>query len=101
MEALFFDPKHPLIIIAFLDTLKLACYSSKIQDGAGRRVLPHYVNDGLAIALNNYVCAENRLTSLATSVRNEQRRRRKLLRLHVEAENYFVRKYASDQAIAK
>lgn len=67
----FLDPKNPSSIVEFLATVKLICSSNKIHEGAARCVLPHYVQDIFANALNSRMFAKNRLAALAASVQSE------------------------------
>lgn len=95
-----FNPKNLIYIIEFLATFKMACNTNDIFEGVAMWVLPHFVHKRLGKTFNSCMCAENRLASLAASVRNQKRFSRKLLRLYPEIANYFLKKFVVDQAIA-
>lgn len=58
MRAFPLNPEEPISIMGFLAVLKLDCDSNKIHEGAVVWVLPHYVQAGLANALNSRVCTK-------------------------------------------
>lgn len=63
-----------------LATFKLACDTNNIYNGEAMRSLPNYIRETLATTLDSRMCAQDRRTLLATSVRNQQPRSHKLLR---------------------
>lgn len=67
-----FNPKYVICIIRFLATFKLVCDTNNVHDGTDTWALPHYVKKTIDNTLNSRMCAQDRLTSLATSVHNEQ-----------------------------
>lgn len=64
-------------------------------------VLSQYVVKTPTNALNSRMSAQDRLSSFATSVRNEEPRTQELLRFCLEVVNYLFKKYATDRATAK
>lgn len=64
------QPKESGLYHRILAAFKMVRNSNKIYEGAAMLFLPHYVKDSVANALNNCMCAENRLAFLAASVRN-------------------------------
>lgn len=64
-------------------------------------VLPHYVKDTIANELNSCICAKICPALLAAFARSGQHRSCELLRLYQGVVNNSLKKYATDQAIAK
>lgn len=96
MKAHFFNPKDPISITGFLATFKLVYDTNKIHEGAAIWVLLHYVHKALANALDSRMCVEDRHTSIAASVRDQEPRSRNLLRSYPEVVNYMLEKFATD-----
>lgn len=92
MKATFFDQKNSISIVGFMATLKLACNSNKIHEGAAMRVFPHFVQDSLAIILDSRMCAENWIATPVAFVQNEQYRSRKLERWSKKVISYLLTK---------
>lgn len=85
MKTRFFDLKHSIfIIIGYLATFKLTCDSNRIQERAAMWVLPHYVNETPANALNSSMCATDKSSPINATVRNADNRSRKLLQSNPE-----------------
>lgn len=79
----------------------MACNLTKVQEGAARCILPHYVEESLVNALNSRMCVGSQRAPLAASVQNEQRRSRKFLCSYPKVVVYRLKKYATDHTIAK
>lgn len=62
---------------------------------------PHYVREILETTLNICMCAEDRSSPFATSVRYDDAGCRKLPRSYAKGVNYLMKKYGTDQAIAE
>lgn len=77
-KAHFFNPELPIAIFGFLTIFKLACDTNPTHEGAVIWVLPHFVHKTLAIALSSHMYAEKSIAMFASSVRNRERRSRKL-----------------------
>lgn len=101
MKAHFFDPKDPIFIIGFLATFELTCDTNKIHEGAAMWVLPHFVKETIANALNSRMCAEDRTAPLVATVRHDKIRHQKLLRSYPEVVNYLLKKFATGAEIAE
>lgn len=65
-----FDPKDLLSVTGFLAPFKLACNKNRIHKAAVMWVLPHYVIETFANALNSCTCATNKPSLIVSSVRN-------------------------------
>lgn len=61
----FFDPKDSFSNIGLLATLELACDTNRIHEGAALWVLPYYVCETLANALNCGMCETNKSSHIA------------------------------------
>lgn len=101
MKAHFFDTSNPITIIGFLGRLKLACDTNKIHERAAVEALPYYVKHSLANGLHSYMCAEGRSALLSVSVREDKTCPRTLLQSYPEVLRFFLKKFVTDQAIAK
>lgn len=64
-------------------------------------VLPPYFNDTLAKALISRMCASDKYSHIAASVRNVGNQSLKLLQLYPGVVNYLLKKLATDQAITE
>lgn len=84
MRTYFFDPKDRISLIAFSATVEIACETSKTPQSAEIWILPLFVKDALAKALDSCMCAKNRFALLAASMQNEKRLSYKLLCLYPE-----------------
>lgn len=82
-------------------TFKLACDTSCNHDGATLWVLPSYVKETFTNALKRRMCAEERSSPLAASVRNEEKRPRILLQSHPSVISFHLKRYATDLAAAE
>lgn len=95
------DTKDPISVIGFLSTIKLACDANCILKGSTMLVLPQYVNETIASALDSRMVAKDKFTPITVSVRNYDTRSRKLHCPCPEVANYLLKKFPSDQAIAE
>lgn len=100
MKEYFFDPKYPICINGFLATFQLAFDTNRIQEGAAMWLLPDYVNETVANELNNLICATDKHSFIAASVRNVDIQSRKLLRSYPIVVSYLLKKLATDRALA-
>lgn len=64
-------------------------------------MLPREIHETLTNALNGLMCAEDGTAPIIASVHNNRTRSRKLFRPYPEVVNYYLKKNATDQAIAK
>lgn len=101
MKAHYFEPKEPISIIVFLKTFKLACVTNKIHEGAAMSLLPNHVHETLTNALSSPMCVEDRAAPIIVSLRNNDKRLRKLLRSYPGVVIYLLKKYATNQEIAE
>lgn len=99
MKAHFFDPKESISIIWFLDILKFVGDTNCINKKAEIRVIPRYVNEVFANALNSRVCTSNKSSPIAASVGNLDDRLRQLLRSYPEIVKHMIKHFATDKAI--
>lgn len=74
MNAHCFDPKEATSIVDAQATLKLSCITNKIPQGGNMWVLPHYVQETLASAINSRTCDENRISQKIALVRDDETR---------------------------
>lgn len=98
-KGLFLDPKESISIIGFFATSILACDTKNIQKSIAMKVLPCFVKKTLANALNNCMRPKDRQSPFAAFVRNKETSSRKLQLSCLEAANYILQKYATDQWI--
>lgn len=80
MKANFSDSKHQIFKIGFFATFTSACDKYRIHEGAAMWVLPHYISETLAKALNSCICAKDQSMPPAASVRNADNQSQKLSR---------------------
>lgn len=97
MNAHFFNPKDPILVIACLATLKLACDTNYIHETAAMWLLTHFVLEMLIIVLNRRIYAKNRLATLVALVHNQKPRFRQLLRSYPEVINLLLKTFYTDR----
>lgn len=101
MKAHFFKTINVISIIRFLATFRFADNTRNIFEGAATWVLSLYEMKTLTNALNGRICAEEHISLFATFVCNEAQSSRTMLRSYTKVVKYLVKKYGTDQAIAK
>lgn len=100
LKAQFFVPNYLISINGSLNTFMLACDTDCIHEAAVMQVLPNYVNETFADALNSLLCATDNSFPITTPVRNSANRSSKLLQLYREVVDYMLKKFATYKDIA-
>lgn len=72
MKAHVFNSKNPISIISSIAKFYLACDTNKIYEGAAMWVLPHFVEETSANALNSRICATGRTVPLTATIRQNK-----------------------------
>lgn len=102
MKAQFIDPIDPISLTRFPATFKLECDTETMYEGSDICVLPFFVTDTLATTVNCHMSAATRIKPVVDSVNTtEPLIKKKLLQSYPEVVNYLLRKFVSDQMIAK
>lgn len=101
IKAPLFNPKNPTCITRFIATFILAYEASYIHERAAMSLLPHFVHEMPADALNSRLYAKNCLTSLAATLRKQELRSQKILWSYPEMITYLQKTFVTDQAIAE
>lgn len=70
MKAHFTNPRDPFSIIGFLATLKLACDTKRIHEGAAKLFLRFVVKKVLATTLNSFISTVKYVASVVASINN-------------------------------
>lgn len=96
IEAHLFVAKDRIFVIEFLTVFKLPCDMKNIHEDVVMWLLHYYVQKTPANTLNSRICAQDRLASLAASVRNEQPRSSKLVRSYSKGINCLLKKLATN-----
>lgn len=101
MKAQFFDTKDLIPIIGFVAKFNIVRERSNMNERAALWILPHYVKGTINNALSSCICADDRMSIFAASVRIEDTSSRKKLRSYQVEVNHMLKKYPSNQEIAK
>lgn len=102
MKAHFFHTSDPISIIDFLATFKLACDTNRVHEGVPMRVLPFLVINALASTLNSCMLATISISPAVVFVHfAKPLKQERFLWSYREVFNYFLKRFANDQAIAE
>lgn len=101
VKAQSFGNKDPVSVIDFLAIFRFSCDNNRIHQDAAVWVIPSDVYETQANALNRFISAEGKSTSITATFLNNDARSRKLLRSFPEVLNNNSKKFATDQAIAE
>lgn len=101
MKSHFLNPIKAISIIVFIASFKLARETNRIEKRAAVWVLPHFVHETLANALQFLMYAEDVTVPIIFLVCNNDTRSRKLLRYYPEMVNYLLKTYATYHSVAK
>lgn len=101
-RAHFLDLSNIISIIGFLATLKLACDTNRIPEGAEVWVLPFFLKNAPATLLNSHIFAATNIPPVVAFVNTvEPMTQKKFLCPYLELIYYLLKKFANDQATSK
>lgn len=101
MKAHLTDRHDQMLIIGFLASFKPACDANNIHERAAKQVLPDYVKETFANALNSRMCAKDRSTSRAVSVHRKRTSSGTPLRACPKFYNCSMKKVSTDRVIVE